>query len=114
MLEELFRRDERELAEIERRLKKSFEKIQLKHFQKELSRNYRLELSRRMRKTQGLSLPSQKVIRLSLSHLKEAGWEALEATLRHEMVHCWLFERGRPWGHSPEFRAKLKEIEEDS
>jgi predicted SprT family Zn-dependent metalloprotease len=101
------------LTDIKRRLKESFERIQLKHFKKELSRDYRLELSRRMRKTQGLSIPSQKVIRLSLSHLKELGWEALEATLRHEMVHCWLFERGRPWGHSPEFKAKLKEIEED-
>jgi predicted SprT family Zn-dependent metalloprotease len=105
MLEELSRRDQRGMAEIQRRLKESFEKIQLKHFKK--------ELSRRMRKTQGLSIPSQKVIRLSLPHLKELGWEALEATLRHEMVHCWLFERGRPWGHSPEFKAKLKEIEED-
>lgn len=113
MLEELSKRDQRELADIKRRLKQSFEKIQLKHFRGELSRDYRLELSRRMKRTQGLSIPSQRVIRLSLPHLKELGWEALEATLRHEMVHCWLFERGRPWGHSPEFKAKLKEIEED-
>lgn len=113
MLEELSGRNERGIADIKRRLKESFEKIQLKHFRGELSRDYRLELSRRMRRTQGLSIPSQRIIRLSLSHLKELGWETMEATLRHEMVHCWLFERGRPWGHTPEFKAKLKQVEED-
>jgi len=44
-----------------------------------------------MRRTRGLSIASQKVIRLSLSHLKELGWEVMEATLRHEIPHFWLF-----------------------
>lgn len=65
---------------------------------KSFSRDYRLELSRRMRRTRGLSIPSQRVIRLSLSHLKKLGWETLEATLRHEMVHCWLFLEGQALG----------------
>ncbi|WP_176226183.1 hypothetical protein [Candidatus Hakubella thermalkaliphila] len=35
---------------------------------------------------------------LSLSHLKKLGWDTLEATLRHEMVHCWLFLEGQALG----------------
>jgi predicted SprT family Zn-dependent metalloprotease len=31
-------------------------------------------------------------------------------TLAHEMIHYWLWDRGRPFGHTEEFHRKLKEI----
>jgi predicted SprT family Zn-dependent metalloprotease len=35
---------------------------------------------------------------------------AIREILKHEMIHLWLFERGLPHGHTPEFRAKAREI----
>lgn len=31
-------------------------------------------------------------------------------TLGHEMIHYWLWVMGRPYGHTDEFRAKMKEM----
>jgi predicted SprT family Zn-dependent metalloprotease len=31
-------------------------------------------------------------------------------TLAHEMIHYWLWIRHRPYGHTPEFLAKMKEM----
>ncbi len=31
-------------------------------------------------------------------------------TLGHEMIHYWLWVRRRPYGHSPEFLLKMKEM----
>lgn len=31
-------------------------------------------------------------------------------TLGHEMIHYWLWERGRPYGHTAEFHAKMREM----
>lgn len=31
-------------------------------------------------------------------------------TLGHEMIHYWLWVRGRPYGHTPEFLAKMKKM----
>lgn len=36
--------------------------------------------------------------------------DAIREILKHEMIHLWLFERGVPHGHTPEFRAKANEI----
>lgn len=36
--------------------------------------------------------------------------QATEEILKHEMIHLWLFERGLPCGHTPEFRAKARQI----
>lgn len=35
---------------------------------------------------------------------------ALREILKHEMIHLWLHERGRPSGHTAEFRAKARAI----
>ena len=34
----------------------------------------------------------------------------LRDTMAHEMVHLWLWARRRPYGHTPEFMQKLKEM----
>jgi len=31
-------------------------------------------------------------------------------TIAHEMIHYWLWARRRPYGHTPEFLAKMREI----
>ena len=36
--------------------------------------------------------------------------QALREILKHEMIHLWLFERGLPCGHTPQFRAKARQI----
>ena len=34
--------------------------------------------------------------------------QQIAATLYHEMVHFWLYTNKRPWGHTKEFKEKLK------
>jgi hypothetical protein len=36
--------------------------------------------------------------------------DAIREILKHEMIHLWLFERGLPHGHTPEFRRKAREL----
>ena len=31
-------------------------------------------------------------------------------TMGHEMIHYWLWVRRRPYGHTPEFHAKMREL----
>ncbi len=31
-------------------------------------------------------------------------------TLYHEMVHFWLYVNKKPWGHTKEFKEKMKEF----
>lgn len=46
------------------------------------------------------------------SYLKgETGGERLiQDTLGHEMIHYWLWTRGRPYGHTAEFLAKMRSM----
>ena len=36
--------------------------------------------------------------------------QQIAQTLYHEMVHFWLYANKRPWGHTKEFKDKLKEF----
>mgnify|MGYP001565548837 CR=1 FL=1 len=36
--------------------------------------------------------------------------ELIVDTMGHEMIHYWLWLMGRPYGHTPEFLAKMKEM----
>lgn len=47
---------------------------------------------------------------ISRLHLRRHGWEAVERTLLHEMVHQWQAETGRPLDHGAEFRRKAREV----
>lgn len=38
----------------------------------------------------------------------EKGEEHIRDTMLHEMIHYWLWVRGRPYGHNAEFYAKMK------
>ncbi len=47
---------------------------------------------------------------ISRLHLRQHGWEAVERTLLHEMVHQWQAETGRALDHGAEFRRKAREV----
>lgn len=36
--------------------------------------------------------------------------ELVRDTLAHEMIHYWLWIRKKPYGHTPEFLAKMKQM----
>lgn len=103
----------RELCGMEKqskeRLRGVFNRVNNKCFSNQIKGRYEFQLSTRMKTTRASVLPDRGLIRFSRSHL--LGGDA-EATLKHEMVHLWLYERGRPWGHTREFKAKLKAIGE--
>mgnify|MGYP001558762152 FL=1 len=66
----------------------------------------RLVFSGRMRSAAGMADYRDWAIRVSVAYHEHHGWEReLEDTLLHEMIHLWLRQRGRPSGHTPEFRA---------
>lgn len=109
MLKELY--GPNNLIHIQREAKERFNEINQKYFNNELRRKYQITFSKNMRKTYGRAFPEKKAIYLSLKHLREKGWEEVEQTLKHEMVHCWLYEKGRPLGHGREFNIKLKEVQ---
>ena len=95
---------------LQREANETFDRFNQQYFNGELKQKYRIVFSKQMKTTQGTALPQKKIIFLSMAGIDRSGWEGVEATLKHEMVHCWLYERGKPWGHSREFKAKLKEI----
>ena len=56
-----------------------------------------------------MALPGKKpYIRLSQRLCNEP--KEIAPVLYHEMVHWWLYSIGHPWGHTKEFREKLKEF----
>ena len=95
---------------LQREAKETFDRVNQQYFNGKLRQKYEIVFSRQMKTTQGTALPHKKIIFLSMVGLDQSGWKGVEETLKHEMIHCWLYEEGRPWGHSPEFKAKLKEI----
>ena len=46
------------------------------------------------------------------SYLKEeqSALALIADTMAHEMIHYWLWVRRRPYGHTPEFLVKMKEM----
>lgn len=72
-----------------------------------------LELSGRMQRKLGHYEPQSSggpTIAISRRHLKRHGWDAVAATLLHEMVHQWQDETGLPVDHGPAFRKKARAV----
>lgn len=76
-----------------------------------------LRWNARLRTSAGRFIPGSRkdpgqappVIEVASYLLNEEGGDALiAATLAHEMIHYWLWVRGRPYGHTEEFIAKMK------
>lgn len=66
-----------------------------------------IEFSARMTRTAGWVRYQDLRIQVSIPYVRRHGLDELVTTLIHEMVHLWLHVRGRPRGHTKEFRAKL-------
>ncbi len=70
-----------------------------------------VQYSSRLRTTGGRYFKKPKrFIQINTKYLKlPNSYEEIKDTLGHEMVHYWLDFLGRPCGHTPEFRKKLKQ-----
>lgn len=53
-------------------------------------------------------LPTQ--VGISRRHLRRDGWEAVQDTLLHEMIHQWQAETGRPVDHGRGFREQARRL----
>ncbi|MBI4501440.1 MAG: SprT-like domain-containing protein [Gemmatimonadetes bacterium] len=49
-------------------------------------------------------------IAISRRHIRRDGWEEVEQTLLHEMVHQWQAEGGLPVDHGASFRNKARQV----
>jgi len=70
-------------------------------------------LSGRMKTRLGeVTLSGGKPVEIAVSrrHLRRDGWQEVEQTVLHEMVHQWQAELGHPVDHGPRFRAKAREV----
>jgi SprT-like protein len=76
-----------------------------------------LRWNSRLRSSAGRFIPGRRrfweecppVIEIASYLLEEAQAEDLiYDTLAHEMIHYWLWVRRKPYGHTPEFLAKMK------
>ncbi len=95
-----------------------FDELNEAHFGDEL-RLPELRWNTRLRSSAGRFVPGRRSL-FWPSHPKieiatylldlEDGLAHIRATLAHEMIHFWLWARRRPYGHSAEFYAKMREI----
>jgi predicted SprT family Zn-dependent metalloprotease len=89
-----------------------FTEWNLKSFRGELPL-LELRWNDRLQTTAGRFIPDRKkpVIEIAAYLLQEENAEFLvRDTLGHEMIHFWLFNLRHPFGHTPEFHQKMKEI----
>ncbi|WP_435344974.1 SprT-like domain-containing protein [Haloarchaeobius sp. HRN-SO-5] len=48
---------------------------------------------------------------LSWASYRAHGWREVEATVRHELVHAWEFQRFGESGHGPRFREQAEAVD---
>jgi len=101
-------------------LKVIFQKINDAHFDSRLPL-IELKWNSRLRVSAGRFFPGKRkylirpasppVIEIA-SYLSEEvnGIDLIEDTLAHEMIHYWLWFDRKPYGHTPEFYFKMKEM----
>ena len=72
-------------------------------------RNVSLQLSVRQVRAVGMCYPEKRKIVLNQNYfLKNPQY--LPYTLYHELVHLFLFDAGRPWGHTKEFYLLMEDF----
>ena len=111
MLKEL--RGEDKTKKIAEKIKKRFDKLNATFFNSQLKGNYQIQLSRRMKTAKAVALPQKKAVRLSISCLEKTEDKELDEMLKHEMLHCYLYEKHKAWGHTKEFKNLLKQMEKE-
>jgi hypothetical protein len=96
------------------RLSQAHDRFNREHFDGRLGA-IPLRLSGRMRSRLGelsvdLRTGSPMEIAISRRHIARHGWDEVEHTLLHEMVHQWQAESGLPVDHGPGFREKARQV----
>ncbi len=96
------------------RLERAHERLNAAHFGGSLG-SLPIRLSGRMRTRLGelsVDLPSGRPLEIAISrrHIARHGWEEVEHTLLHEMVHQWQAESGLRVDHGAGFRRKAIEV----
>ena len=102
---------EKKRADKARLIQKAFDKLNKTRFEGILT-DYRIELTGRLKRFLAVAYPKRKLIRISLHYLEKGDWQNLEDILKHEMLHCFLYERGYPTDHSLKFKTMLRKIKE--
>ena len=74
-----------------------------------------IRISHRMRRRLGeltLDPVTDRPVEITISHrhIRRDGWDEVEHTLLHEMIHQWQAHTGRPVDHGPEFRRKARAV----
>jgi hypothetical protein len=112
------RRGERRVLARDRKvledLTQLYRRLNRQHFKGRLP-EIPMRLSRRMRTRLGEFVLDPQTDRpveigISLYHVVTDGWEEVEQTLLHEMVHQWQAETGIPVDHGTNFRQKALEV----
>jgi len=102
---------EKKGADNARLIQKAFDKLNKTRFEGILT-DCRIELSRRLKRFLAVAYPKRRLIRVSLHYLEKGDWQNLEDILKHEMLHCFLYERGYPLGHSLKLKTMLRKIKD--
>ena len=92
-------------------IQKALDKLNRAYFEGALT-DYRIELTGRLKRFLAVVYPKRKLIRISLHYLEKGDWQNLEDILKHEMLHCFLYERRYPMGYSLKFKTMLRKIKE--
>lgn len=95
-------------------LRNAHDRLNRRHFSGALS-DIPIRLSARMRSQLGEVVLEERThrpveIALSRRHLLRDGWEEIERTLLHEMIHQWQAESGLPVNHGAAFRRKARAV----
>lgn len=107
-------RPRREDLAFVRELSRRHGRLNVEHFDGELGK-VAFRISWRMRTRLGELLLDQRTdapceISISRRHLLSDGWEEVERTLLHEMVHQWQAEKGYAVDHGRRFREKAAQV----
>lgn len=105
MLEKIEKKD----TDKRRFVRETFDRLNRCHFEGIL-KDYQVELSTRLKRCLGKAFPKRRLIRLSFPHLERKNWQNLEDILKHEMLHCYLYEKGYPVSHSLKFKTMLEKL----
>jgi transcriptional regulator with XRE-family HTH domain len=94
-------------SSIEKFLLHRFHFLNSKYFNPPLKEKYDILTNTRFKRTHGQCHPRMRKIKISEKLLQTGDWEKLDETLKHEMLHAWLYEQDKPFGHTQQFKELL-------
>ncbi len=106
------------VADLERLLNARWRQLARRHFPGEAIPPHRIEFSKLITASWAIIYYRRHLVRLSpyLFLLEEGAlardthWEEFDATLKHELVHAYLYARDGEVGHPPEFQGYLQRV----